>query len=153
MGGNASPVAGELGDRGEWGLSAVPPAPACRAGSSGGPRGTGPAPRRRATRTSRTASPAPETHRARRWEGGPRSAAVPCPRPPGGRYLGDSQDQRLRPLAEAVPPHAVPPPRLLHGRHRPAAGGHVCRADQSAPSPGVASHGAPRRAACPECRR
>lgn len=69
-----------------WGRSAVPPAPACRGGCSGAPRDTGPGPRRRATRTCRTASPAPETHRTRRWKGGSRPASrfERCPPPPRG---------------------------------------------------------------------
>lgn len=161
-------------------VPSVPPALACRAGFSGGPRGTGPGPRRRATRTSRTASSAPEKHRVRRWGGGGGGSrfyrpASPPP-PPGGTSgmrsvsaAGPSVKRYRRTPPRRRPrlgsPMAAPPPN--GGRPRVVPG----RADQSAPSPVVASGGAPPRAlmaagrllragpvpalraASPECRR
>lgn len=140
---------------GQRGCAATaPPAPACRAGSAGAPRGTGPGPRRRATRTCRTASPAPETHRARRWDGAPAPRRSRFPRrPPSPCPAGAVPRGRAAPAPPAPPRSgtaarrraaAAPPwPRPAAAQSRAATPG---RADQSAPSPRSASRGAPRRA-------
>lgn len=113
-----SPTRGSRqGERG--GERAVPPALACRAGSACAPTGIEPGPRRRATRTCRTASPAPARQGARRCAGVRELPPFPVSRlPPVPRARarpGPPDPPRSGTAARAA---AAPPPWANGGQTR-----------------------------------